>query len=312
MLSLDEPPLYLDLLALPRPLALAIFALLPVDTRLRCIEVNRAWRALLADTSFWRSLTLSVDNALSLPLLRAAAAKAGGQLRSLEISGRPEAGTQEDADLHNLLREVVAANAATLTELRLDIDVRPAHEARALLHAAPALRLLEISVRIFNNHQLAGAMLRKEPPFQALRLRQLNLFQGPSASAGVVAFASDLQCHASLKVLLLHEAALDTAAAMGAVVDACIFLRLHTFRLWECRVVPATLPQLSRLIAAGALRELEVHNNGVQMFDATHASTRLFVAAVRASAMTSLRLLDLGDVPANIVEAAEFINARQH
>ena len=51
-LDTDTPPVFLDLLALPRPLLLAIFALIPVDTRLRCIEVNRAWRALLADTTF--------------------------------------------------------------------------------------------------------------------------------------------------------------------------------------------------------------------------------------------------------------------
>ena len=50
-LSLEATPLFLDLLALPRPLAAAIFALVPVDTRLRCSEVSRAWRALLADKS---------------------------------------------------------------------------------------------------------------------------------------------------------------------------------------------------------------------------------------------------------------------
>ena len=91
-LSLDAAPLFLDLLALPRPLALAIFALLPVDTRLRCIEVSRAWRALLADTSFWASVNLSsVDSGVarfSLPLFRAAVAKAGGQLRALDLTGR--------------------------------------------------------------------------------------------------------------------------------------------------------------------------------------------------------------------------------
>ena len=98
---------------------------------------------------------------------------------------------------------------------------------------------------------------------------------------------------------------------MGAVVDACIALRLRRLELLRCRIVPASLPQLFRLIAAGALRELEVDNAGVAMFDGTHESTWLFVDVVRASAMTALRLVRLGDLPADIVEAAEFINTRQ-
>ena len=36
---------------LPRCFVSAVFLLIPVDTRLRCSEVDRAWRALLADTS---------------------------------------------------------------------------------------------------------------------------------------------------------------------------------------------------------------------------------------------------------------------
>ena len=118
-LSLDVPPLFLGLLALPRPLVLVIITLLPVDMRLRCIEVNRAWRALLiADRTFWRSLDLSIHNVrFSEALFRAAVAKAGGQLLALDLSGQHLP--------HNffLLRDVVTANAnalVTLTELRLD------------------------------------------------------------------------------------------------------------------------------------------------------------------------------------------------
>ena len=72
---LDTPPLFLDLL----PLMIAILALLPVDTRMRCSEVNRAWRALLSDTSFWEHLDLRPSSGLtrcSEALLRAAVAKA--------------------------------------------------------------------------------------------------------------------------------------------------------------------------------------------------------------------------------------------
>ena len=157
----------------------------------------------------------------------------------------------------------------------------------------------------------ARALLRNEAPFQAHRMRRLNMAGRLGTPADVVIFSSHLRCHASLEEFSVHGAALDTATSMGAVVDACIALRLRTLEVWACRVVPAVLPELTRLIAAGALRELTVENHGVAMFDEAHASTRLFVAAVRTSAMTRLRLVDLSRAaPASVVEAAAFINAR--
>ena len=101
---------------------------------------------------------------------------------------------------------------------------------------------------------------------------------------------------------------------MGALVDACIALRLRSLKLELCRAVPAALPELTRLIAAGALRELKMSDIGgrVDVFDEAHdESTGLFVAAAQASAMTKLKLIGLMDVPENVVEAAAYINARQ-
>ena len=294
-LSLDAPPLFIDLLALPRPLVLAIFALLPVDTRLRCVEVNRAWRTLLADTSLWACVNLSVESGLirfSVPLLRAAVAKAGGQLRALDITGQ----ALGESPHCRLLHEIVAANAATLMELRMNItNLWCAKGVGALLEAAPKLQLLETCMDIDRDHQLARdrqlarAVFCKEPPFRALRLRGLASEIRFDTTADVVEFCSVLRGHASLEKLILSGAALSTAAAMGAVVDACIALRLHTLRLCYCRIVPAALPELTRLVAAGVLRELDVNNWGDVVFGDTDESTRLFVAAVRASALTSLK-----------------------
>ena len=114
---------------LPRCFVRAVFLLLPVDTRLRCSEVSRAWRALLADASFFTTLNASRFSGVarfSVPLLRAAAVKAGGQLRVLDLSGQslakflPEIfGVQL---LLQLLLEVAVANAATLTNVRLDVS----------------------------------------------------------------------------------------------------------------------------------------------------------------------------------------------
>ena len=115
---------------LPRCFVRAVFLLLPVDTRLRCCEVSRAWRALLADTTFWARISLCTSSGIqrfSLPLLRAAVAKAGGRLRALDITGQATEdfcfiNQQERGEvrLYRPLLEVVAANAATLTELHLD------------------------------------------------------------------------------------------------------------------------------------------------------------------------------------------------
>ena len=313
---MGAPHCLLDLLSLPRPLALAIFALLPVDTRLRRCEVSRAWRALLADTTFFERIDLHASSGLqrfSEKLLRAAVAKAGGQLCALDITGQHGGKRFFPARLVRLLLEVAAANAATLTELRVDTGqfwrgTDNAHM-RALLATAPALQRFETSVDT-TDRQVARAMLRNEPPFKAVRLRRLWM-NGSNATAHVVAFSSDFRCHASLECLVLSNAALDTTAAMGAVMEACIALRLHKLVLCNCRIVPAVLSQLIRLIAAGALRELGLFNEGVELFDEGHESTQLFVAAVRASAMTRLKLENVGAASKSVVEAAAFINARK-
>ena len=314
--SLDEPqgPPSLDLRfdALPFPLLLKIFALLPVDTRLRCSEVNRAWRAMLADTTFWESIDVSIHSGLtrfSWLLFRAAVKKAGGQLRALYITGRR---LETYSLCFRLLLEVAVANKATLMDLRA-VTEQPwqADDVRELVEAASNLRL-EVSVIIFEERDSTAAMLRNEPPFQALHLRRLNMF-GNLGTEAVVTFSSHLRCHASLEEISFREAALHTADAMGAVVDACIALRLQRLEAHACYIVPAVLPELTRLVAAGALRELIVQNQRVEMFDeAQNEETLLFVAAVRASAMTRLRPLGSEALPESVVEVAAFIDARAH
>lgn len=114
---------------------------------------------------------------------------------------------------------------------------------------------------VWRDREVARAMLRNEQPFQALRLKRLYMAEGQLDNPTVaIAFNSDLRCHASLEELSLCDAALDTAAAFGAFVDACIAVRLRTLELAWCHYPPSALPQLTRLIAAGALRELNVCN----------------------------------------------------
>lgn len=162
-------------------------------------------------------------------------------------------------------------------------------------------RCNSLSVMI-DGRQVARAVLRNETPFQALSLRRLWMF-GLNTTADMIAFSLDLRCHASLEDLELSEAALDSGAAVGAVADACIALRVRRC----CRAMPPAIPQLTRLIAGGALQTFVINNDGVEMFGAAHESTRLFVDAVRASAMTALWLMDSGELPWNVVQAARFI-----
>jgi hypothetical protein len=101
---------------LPHALVLLIFSLLPVDQRLRCLEVCKGWYATLNERSLWTRLDLSATAGLARPatdaLLRAAAARAGGQLQTLDL-------TDSEAITQDALLAVARANADTLTELRM-------------------------------------------------------------------------------------------------------------------------------------------------------------------------------------------------
>ena len=301
----------------PRWLAHAVFALLPADTRLRCVEVNRAWRVLLADTSLFACLDLSPPalQRFSEALFRAAVAKSGGQLRSLVVTD--VSWTYEHFCLTPLVLEAVGANAATLTELRI-VDTEESFEhdyLHELLETAPKLQLLEASaLEIDDNVPLksARAILRNEPPYQALRLRR---FIGHGlARAYFLDFCLDLRCHASIAELQLYSVPLGTDVAMGAIVDACIALHLRVLSIYfdGREFAPATLSELARLVFAGYLRELEVNAGNYYLFEEDEELTQLFVAAVNASAMTRLQLWETGDWPMAVVEAMVFINARGH
>ncbi len=85
-------PAPLTVAALPHTLLLEVLSRLPVDCRLRCAAVCRAWRTALNEHSLWRRLDLSpatggLARAASDALLRAAAKRAAGDLQTLDVSG---------------------------------------------------------------------------------------------------------------------------------------------------------------------------------------------------------------------------------
>jgi hypothetical protein len=105
---------------------------------------------MLEERSLWTRLDLSetsgVTHRVTPALLRAAAAKAGGALQALDVSGVWQLLNADDT-----LREVLAANAGTLRELRCLRGGRaqywvPVPALEALLSAAPQLRVCEADV----------------------------------------------------------------------------------------------------------------------------------------------------------------------
>ncbi len=280
--------------ALPQALALALFGLLPVDQLLRCAEVCKGWHATLNERSLWTRLDLSATAGLARPatdaLLHAAAARAAGQLHALDL-------TDCKAMTHDALLVVARANADTLTELRMegscgnrffgDLHARVG-EVEAVLGAAPRLRLLAADV-FCPDAAVAHRLLRNEGVFAALRVRKLHIAAPAHDDAGVVALAADLATHTCLVEIRLQRAALRTLAALNVVVDAALALRLASLTLSACHITPATAPALARLISGGALTELHICSNGMELLDQPAAA--LVANALRAnSTLTSLQL----------------------
>ena len=215
---------------LPLSVVLYIFSLLPVDCRLRCLEVCRGWRSVLSERSLWTRLELTAESGVRVrvlqnadSLLRCAAARAGGGLQSLQV---------EKAHVtHAALLHVAAANAGALCELHAHSDLvhkgcAPA-EVEALLGAAPLLRTFATDLFCYDHDvQAACRALRNEAPFGPLRVQRLHAclysILSPEDEADVIALAAGVTVHASLEELILVTASLNTAAALDAVVDAAL------------------------------------------------------------------------------------------
>lgn len=212
-------------------------------------------------------------------------AKAGGQLRVLDIAGRRK-GTDdipfEPSIRWEALNAAVMSNAASLTELRMfsPFNCVEMEDARAVLAAAPNLQHFELGILCCEDVQEARMMLRNEAPFGALRLRDIHIYDvtgWTGGQAGVTSFCADLRRHASLEELGLVCAPVHTAESMGALVDTCISLRLRSVRLVRCLLTRAVLPALTRLVAASALRECASRKMFSRMKERRSSSAQLCV-----------------------------------
>jgi hypothetical protein len=249
------------LCALPLVLLQSVLARLPVDARARACVVCRAWNAALAERSLWARLDLSPTSGITVAVtdavLRAAAARAGGQLEALDLS---DCIIDFDAVL-----DVVNASGATLRTLCLcdspnktgaERTVLECVQVEAFLGAAPQLRVFDLDVRCQAIAE-ASRLLRGDPPCTPARVQALTLYEDAEQApeeAAVLALVADVADHAWLGQLTLVCVPLDTAAALDALVDAALARQLRAVNLVRCQLSPASAPALARLLVGGLVR----------------------------------------------------------
>jgi hypothetical protein len=293
---------------LPHAVVLSIFAQLPVDERARLALVCRGWRAALADPALWTRLDVSrtsgVTAAVTDALLRGAAARAGGALRVLDVSGCSRI-------WRAALRAVVTVHGGSLRELRVChgvcADLHLNHltgevslmlslgDAESLLRAAPQLHVFDAAVDC-DSVADARAALCAEGLLAPLRVRGLRMHNtDDDGEADFLALAADVASHAWLRQLCLR-AAPPTPAALGALVDAALARRLAALQLDNCDLSAASAPALARLLRGGdALTELWLAGHAFGTDGALDAPAAAALApALRANAtLTTLHLAAL-------------------
>jgi len=274
---------------LPSDAVELIFLLVPVESRLCCREVARSWRALLERRRLWHDCDLSaVTYALrTAALLRAASARTGGQLRTLNVTAWGGHGVE--------VLEVVRENSASLLELRAagvtyfgERGIPERKDLEALLGAAPHLRLLECD--LYARRDALHPMLLNEPPFGPLRLKSLHLFDFDVLNA---AFAEQIAAHSSLAELVLHSTVLDASSA-NTVADAVVAGRLSKLEFYDCEMPAEVLPAISRLLNTGSLIALDVNNLPRGGLFEDRNTLPAFCESLRAARLSKLSLESCG------------------
>jgi len=296
----DEALKQLVLAPLFPELASLVFAQLPVDSRLRCREVCRGWCAFLADARHWQVLNLSLSSGVArrtLALLHAASERARGTLRELDVSSwyLMPVGEGEEALRTDQLLPIVRANGALLLELRAwrpaDFDGRITNTLgiERLLAAAPRLRLLECGAVLYGEDaQGPLPRLLSEPQFAPLRLRSLKIdAENVQPPPDVPALAAWALTHASLKRLDLVHVLLDSEPALATVADLAIS-QLQCLTLISCRLSPASLPAMTRMLASASLTILRISMEHIPLL--VGAAVPAFCTALRASRLVTLQL----------------------
>jgi hypothetical protein len=295
-------PCYFE--ALPAALVLRVLQRVPADARGRCACVCRAWRTALDEPAAWAHLDLSPAGGVATAtdaLLAAAAARARGQLLSLDVS---------DATAISLaaLCAVAAANAGTLTRLRAcHAEARLApRDVDALLAAAP--RLAELSASLHATPAQASALLRPPvtssaagpPAASPLRLHALavRFEDGAATGAEALLLASELAAwHAGrcsgappLAALELFEARLDEFGVADALCAAAAAADVAALALVGGRHAHDGAPALARLLAAPGCRLRALRCTGGPPLDEPGSAALGAALAAPGCRLTELRL----------------------
>ena len=250
---------------LPLPLVYRIFLLLPVDERARACCVCRGWRAVLADPALWARLDLTEAGGVPWnrnfeAILRGGAAKARGHLVSIDIRGVNDRLPRGD------LLEVVAANASSLRELRVNVDDSSflwLGIIEGLLHAAPLVQSLEAGVTCSwtDVPHLFGA----EPLYPKLRLSRLEVefaerdgegddtvaFGGLDRVGPLAAALADATLQPTVQSVNIERADTSQVEVMDALADAVLLRQLRELAFNGC-TTPAPVP-LARVLSGGKL-----------------------------------------------------------
>jgi hypothetical protein len=261
---LPAPPVRLRTVLdrLPREAVIQIFAQLPVDCRLRCLEVCSSWYMMLGEHSLWKRIDLSLSSGIVAPrsnaLLLAAAARANFEQKAVDLTGC-SAITMPGFD-------AACCGPVTrcwLSELRLssgfevfEVDVDWNNDLTGLIDVFDGcLQLLEVDVKCRDAAQ-ARRVLQNTCPFQAVRVRRLTvgaaldededtymLMSGmvddeqhsglAMRGSDVVSLAADVSAHEWLTELYLGFAPLSIAT-LAVLVDAVLLRRLSHLTLYWC------------------------------------------------------------------------------
>jgi hypothetical protein len=185
-----QPGCALLLPRLPLPALTNVLLRLPLDERLRCAEVCRGWRGMVAERSLWMHLDVSAAS-LGAPcrasdaLLRAGAARALRNVRSVDVSGVLRDGDGDaDGDGVNgsvsvrALCELAAQNPGLRVIRALGRGAAAAEHhslpaLRALLQAAPRLAELHADARAASVADALPLVRNEAPLYGPLRLNRL-------------------------------------------------------------------------------------------------------------------------------------------
>ena len=196
--------------------------------------------------------------------------------------------------------DLVRENAASLATMRVQFSTDVSQnedrllltDVDQLLTAAPRLSLLECGVCSSAERMLP--LLRKEPPYAALRLTHA-CFGHTMFNADAVDMQSLLEAvasHAGLRGLTFVCSPV-TVLQLEATVDVAIRLQLTRLDLVCCSLTPANLPALTRLLASCPfLDSIFLSNDGQPLI--VGAGVPAFCAALRGS--SDLKSISLSDM----------------